>query len=300
MSEAVASGPGTVFSSEFPAERTGPSRRSARLSGLLTGAAGMIPTVALAVLIWHLQAHGKSAAAIAMPGEHMDNMARFWSFPLLQASGLTGLVFAYLSVLLGLQQSARALSWLPLSYRQIDRLHRQISLLVLGLAAVHVITTAADAMGDSWKTVLIPWQWASQGWPQAVWGYTLGIVAVYLLVLLAPSFYLRRRMGTARWRFLHRFVIVCYALSVWHALILGADIGYYPWIRPLIWLAQIPLLALFTRRLLLPARAGGRLSPARLAALRGARYTLAAISVMAIVTVLALVSTGHSGVITIV
>lgn len=75
---------------------------------------------------------------------------------LLQASGLAGLAFAYLSVLLGLQQSARALPGLPFSYRQRDRLHRQISLLVIGLVLVHVVTTALDAMGDSWKTALIP------------------------------------------------------------------------------------------------------------------------------------------------
>jgi hypothetical protein len=59
---------------------------------------------------------------------------------LLQASGLAGLAFAYLSVLLGLQQSARVLPGVPLSYRQIDRLHRRIFLLVIGLVLVHVVT----------------------------------------------------------------------------------------------------------------------------------------------------------------
>lgn len=43
----------------------------------------------------------------------------------------------------------------------------EISLLVIGLVIVHVVATALDAMGDSVKTVLIPWQWANQGWPEA-------------------------------------------------------------------------------------------------------------------------------------
>jgi predicted ferric reductase len=288
---------GGLFSSELPAERSGPARRRALVSGTLTGAAGIAVTAALTVVIWHQQAQGRSPAAVAMASEHMDNMGKFWSFPLLQASGLTGLVFAYLSVLLGLQQSARALGWLPLSYRQIDRLHRQISLLVIALVLVHVVTTALDAMGDSWKTVLIPWQWASQSWPQAVWGYTLGIIAVYLLALVAPTFYLRRLIGTGRWRFLHRFVIIFYAFSIWHALILGVDIGHYLWIRPLIWLAQIPLLALVIRRLALPVRNSTRLTPARLAVVRGARYTLIACSVIAIAAALIIATTGHSGLI---
>lgn len=89
-----------------------PAGPGALLSGTLADAAGIASTAALATVIWQLQAQGgRSAAALAMPSEHMGNMARFWAFPLLQASGLTGLVFAYLSVGLGLQQSARALPW---------------------------------------------------------------------------------------------------------------------------------------------------------------------------------------------
>jgi hypothetical protein len=71
-------------------------------------------------------------------------------------------------------------------------------------------------------------------------------------------------------------VIIFYPFSIWHALILGVDIGYHPWISPLIWLAQIPLLALFIRRLAMPVCNSARLSPARLAAVRGARYALIA------------------------
>jgi predicted ferric reductase len=282
------------FSSELKREPRRDARKQALMSGSLVALTGLVSTGALWVVIARLQARGASAGAIAMSDMNMRNMGKFWAFPLLQSSGLTGLGFAYLSVLLGLQQSARGLAWLPMTYRQIDRLHRQISLLVIGLVLVHVVATALDAMGDSWRTVLIPGEWSKLGWPQAVWGYNLGIIALYVLALVAPTFYLRRRIGTGRWRFLHRFVLVFYAFSVWHALILGVDIGHYTWIQPTIWLLQIPLLALFIRRLLRPARSGKRLQAYRQPLLRVTRYGLIALSATAIIGILAVVVTGHA------
>ena len=268
--------------------------REAIRTALLVTAAGVVVTLALYAWIARLQSQDRSPAALAMASMHMNNMTKYWSFPVLQASGLAGLLFAYLTAILGLQQSGRAASWFPLSYRQIDRIHRQTSLLVIGLVAVHVLATALDAMGDSWKTVLIPGQWASQGWPQAVWGYNAGIIAVYLLVLVAPTFYLRRMVGLSRWRFVHRFVLVFYGLSVWHALILGVDVGYYAWLRPVIWLLQVPLLALLIRRLRSPLRSDRKVSGRRRLALLASRYGLQAVSAAAIAAIVALVVSGHS------
>jgi DMSO/TMAO reductase YedYZ heme-binding membrane subunit len=282
------------YSSELPPERTAGAQRRWLISGVCVAAAGAASTTVLYLLIAHQQSQGASAAALAMSDMHMQDMHRFWSFPLLQASGLTGLLFAYLAVVLGLQQSARALPGLPLTYRQIDRLHRQVSLLVIGLVVIHVVATVLDGMGDSMLTVLVPWQWAYQGWPAAVWGYTFGIVAMYVMFLVAPTFSARRWVGTARWRFLHRFVLVFYGLSVGHALILGLDVGHYPWIRPVIWLAQVPLLALLIRRLLAPMRGTRRLSPGRHAMLRGLRYGLTVLSGLAIIAFVAIVVSGHS------
>jgi len=272
-----------------------PRDRAATRSAVIVTGAGVLVTLILYVWIARLQAQDRSPAAVAMASMHMNNMTRYWSFPVLQASGLAGLLFAYLGAILGLQQSGRAASWFPLGYRQIDRVHRQISLLVIGLVGVHVLATVLDAMGDSWKTVLIPGQWASQGWPQAVWGYNAGIFAVYILVLVAPTFYLRRTIGMRTWRFLHRFVLVFYGLSLWHALILGLDIGHYPWLRPVIWLLQIPLLALLIRRLSSPLRSDRKLSPSQRLTAASARYALQAASAAAIVAIAALVLTGHSG-----
>ena len=264
-------------------------------SGMLIAATGILLTLLLYLVIAHLQASGESAAAIAMPEMHMTNMLQYWSFTVLQASGLTGLLFAYFSIMLGLLQAGRAPAWLPLSYRQIDRFHRQLGLLIIGLVAVHVVATVFDAMGDSWQTVLIPGMWAQLGWPQAVWGYNLSIFALYLLVLTAPTFYLRRMLRADRWRFIHRFVLVFYVLSFWHALILGLDVGSYGWLRPLMWSAQIPLLALFILRLLEPRNNSRNLSPARQLLLKVMRYGLVGISAAGILAILLIVLSGQSG-----
>lgn len=287
---AVDSVVGSTSDPAAPSRRTS-DRRAAMLSGAIVFGAGIVSTIALYLYLAHLQSHGRSAAAIGMSDMGMANMSKFWAFPILQASGLTGLFFAYLSALLGLQQSGRRASWLPLTYRQVDWLHRQISLLVIGLVLVHVVSTAFDAMGDTWKTVLVPGA-ESSNWPAAAWGYNAGIFSFYLLLLLAPTFYARRGIGANRWRFAHRFVLVFYILAVWHTLILGADVGYYSWIRPVVWLAQLPLLALFVRRMTQPARAGELKAGGWRA---GVRHLLVATSALAAVAIAMVVLSGQSG-----
>jgi len=271
-----------------------PRGSTAVRSGAIIALLGFLTAAPFYLWIHDLQARNKSAAALAMSSMHMDQMHKFWSFPILQATGIAALIWAYAGVSLGLLESGRTVSWLPLTRPQLDRLHRQISLLVLALMTVHVVATAFDAMGDSWKTITIPWQWANQGWPQAVTGYTTGIIAFYLAFILGPTYYLRKRIGVARWRFLHRFSVVVYILSFWHTLILGLDVSHYAWVRPFMWLMQIPLLVLFARRLLQPAASKKRGSRAAMHARFLTSRGLAVASVIGVVVVLGIVLTGNS------
>jgi len=244
---------------------------------------GLLTVVPIYAWIAVLQSHGRSAAALSMPTMGMSRMGVFWAFPVLQASGLAALLWAFAGVALGLAESGRSIRWLPLRRRDLDRLHRYISLLVIGLIVVHVAATAMDAMGDSWVTVLAPQQ---EGWTAARWAYDLGIVAFYLSLLLGPSYYLRRFISPRGWRFAHRFVLVVYILSVWHTLIIGADVQHYGWMRPALWLAQLPLLALFCYRLLSPA------ARSRTALAVATRYGLAAVGAAAAIAIVVIVATG--------
>jgi len=280
------SGPVTVRASEpcAPPAPNAPAETPAWRLPVAIVAAGL-PTV-LPIYAWIaiLQSQDRSAAELAMPSMGMNNMSVFWAFPLLQASGLAALMWAYAGVALGLAESGRRLRWLPLRRREMDRLHRYISLLVIGLIVVHVLATAFDAMGDSLATVLVPQQ---ESWAAARWAYDLGIFAFYLSLLLGTTYYLRRYIGTRAWRFAHRFVIVVYILSVWHTLIIGADVRHYGWMRPVLWLAQVPLLALLCYRLITPA------ARSRSRAATATRYGIALASAAALAAIVAIVATGH-------
>jgi hypothetical protein len=247
-------------------------------------ALGLLTILPVYAWIAVLQSQDHSAAALSMPTMGMNRMGVFWAFPLLQASGLAALLWAYLGVALGLAESGRTMRWLPLRRRQLDRLHRYISLLVIGLIVVHMVATVFDAMGDSLLTVLVPQQ---EGWTAARWAYDLGIFAFYLALLLGPTYYLRRFIGMRVWRFAHRFVVVVYILSVWHTLIIGADVQHYGWMRPALWLAQVPLLALLCYRLISPA------ARSRSMTATATRYGVALASAAAVVAIVAIVATGH-------
>jgi len=262
---------------------------------------GVLTVIAFYLPIADLQMADSSAAAVAMKSMHMNRMQVFWSFPLLQAAGLAALVWAYIGIVLGLMESGAAARWrwLPLTAAQRGRLHRHVSLLVIGLILVHILSTAFDAMGDNLLTVLVPWQ---ESWSAAILAYNLGIFAFYLALLVGPTYYIRRRIGTTRWRIIHRLAVIVYILSIWHALIIGADIAYYPWIRPLMWLLQIPLLLLLVRRVLEQARTttafaqatGGSVSSRRTALVLGTCYAIAAVAALATAAIIAIVATGAS------
>jgi len=275
----------------FGFEPRQPFGRSATVVAVI----GVAATLAVAARIYALQSAGRSAAAIAMAADmNMRDVKTFWSFPLLQASGLIGLLFAYVAALLGLwQANLKAAGRIP--KRWLEPLHRHVALIVVGLVIAHMLTTSLDAMGDSWRTVLIPGTWAQKGWPQAVTGYNTGIAAAYVLLLVAPSFYLRGFFGARRWRVLHRLVLVFYLLSIWHAMILGLDLAYYAWLRPLIWLAQIPLLILLMRRLYRSIMTSPTRIGLRALLVRSACAGLFLASAAATAGVLFIVLTGRSG-----
>jgi predicted ferric reductase len=157
---------------------------------------------------------------------------------------------AYFAILLGTHQSIKTKKWFGLDYRAIDQLHRHLSIATLVLVLVHAFATLKDAMGDSWKSVFLFDGWANPktGWPAAVWGYNLGVFGFYAILILGPTFYLRRKLGVQFWKFVHRFIILFYVASLWHTFILGVEFGYYKWLRPVVWLLQLPVLYYLANR----------------------------------------------------
>jgi len=81
---------------------------SNRKSALSVIVFGVISYFAFYLNIYTLQHHNQSAAAVGMSSMHMNNMAKFWAIPVIQASGMAAILASYLTIILGLQQSRRA------------------------------------------------------------------------------------------------------------------------------------------------------------------------------------------------
>lgn len=281
-----------------------PIRPATVRSALLVLALGVLTLLAFYLPIRHLQAHDVSAPALEMQSMRMYRLNIFWAMPLLQAAGFAALIWAYLGLGLGLLEAGggRRWRWLPLTPEGRVQLHRHISLLVLGLILVHALATAFDAMGDSLLSAFVPFE---EGYKPARFAFDLGIIALYLMVLVGPTYYVRRRVGVRRWQVVHRLAGIVYMLALWHTLIVGDDVSHYSWVHPLIWLLQIPLLLLFIQRLLEQVRRSrkrdayrrsrGDAAVPRGALVRGTCLALAGIGALAVVGVVVLVATGSYG-----
>jgi sulfoxide reductase heme-binding subunit YedZ len=135
-----------------------------------------------------------------------------------RAAGVVAMALIGLSVAIGLAMAAKAFRR-PGLPRLLVAIHEHAALAALVAIAVHGITL----LGDRWLNpgpigVAVPFVMDHR---PIFTG--LGIVAGYLAAILGLTFYVRRRIGTKRWRNLHRLTPLVYALGVAHALGAGSD-----------------------------------------------------------------------------
>lgn len=141
-----------------------------------------------------------------------------------RATGIVALILLTATVVLGIAGAARfAAPGLP---RVVSAgLHRNISLLVLGLIAVHVLTTVADSYVHIGLTAaVIPFSSSYRGF----W-LGLGAVAFDLLIALAVTSLLRDRLSYRVWRGVHWAAYASWPIALWHALGTGTD-SRLPWL----------------------------------------------------------------------
>ena len=137
-----------------------------------------------------------------------------------RAAAIAALVLMAASVTIGLLMATKILGR-PRLTKLLAGLHEHLAIASLVAIAVHGLAL----LGDQWLRpspgdLLVPF---AIGY-RPVWT-GLGIIGGYVTAVLSLSFYARRRFGSARWRALHRFTIVGYALCVVHALGAGTDSG---------------------------------------------------------------------------
>lgn len=167
-----------------------------------------------------------------------------------RALGVVALVLVSASVALGLLLSARAVKS-PGAPAWLKHLHEATAL--CGLAAI--VSHGAILLGDSYlrpdvADLLLPFRLTTN----TFWT-GLGVVAGWLAAILGLSFYVRRWIGVAVWRWLHRWTLAVYLLAIAHTLGAGTDAGA-PWMR-LVLLASLaaPLYAAAYR--FLPGKSKG-------------------------------------------
>ena len=172
-----------------------------------------------------------------------------------RASGILALVLIALSVTIGLGMAAKAFRT-PGLPRLMIALHEHAALAALVAIAVHGITL----LGDSWLNpgpvgISVPFVMDHEPLFTG-----LGIIGGYLAAILGLTFYVRRRVGTRRWRNLHRLTPLVYILGVTHTLGAGTDAGE-PWLIAILLATGTPILYLGILRAL-PADAKPASAPA--------------------------------------
>lgn len=159
-----------------------------------------------------------------------------------RAAGIVALVLASVTVSLGLLMSTRLLR-----KRGPDllALHEVLSMSALVAIAVHGVTLLGDRyLHPSLVDIAVPFA----GGYRAFWT-SLGIIGGWGMALLGVSYYLRRYIGAARWRSLHRLTALMWLAGLGHALGEGTDAGQ-AWFLVMMAIVAIPALALLaTRRL---------------------------------------------------
>jgi sulfoxide reductase heme-binding subunit YedZ len=155
-----------------------------------------------------------------------------------RASGITAFLAVSCSVALGLAMATKLLRG-RVKAPALVKLHEHLALVGLVAIAVHAITL----LGDRWLNpgvtgLLVPF---SMSYRPLFTG--LGIIAAYLAAILGLSFYVRRHVGTKRWRSLHRLTLLVYVLGVIHALGGGTDAST-PWMRAILLVTGAPILYL--------------------------------------------------------
>jgi sulfoxide reductase heme-binding subunit YedZ len=189
-----------------------------------------------------------SALATAV-GPHL-----FWISS--RAAGTAALLLSSASVGIGVAMGGRLLKGRGPDLRVT---HEALSLATMAALAVHALALLGDGfLKLGVADISIPFASSYK----TLW-MSMGIVGGWLVFLLGLSYYARRRIGQARWRKLHTFTLLAWALGVAHSLGEGTDAGQ-AWFLLATGIVILPAGALAISRL------GGALGRAGAAAAREA------------------------------
>jgi len=173
-----------------------------------------------------------------------------------RSAGVVALLALSLTVALGLHLAVRGRPRRAGLAAVLRALHEQLALAGLLALGIHAVTL----LGDPWLRpglagILVPF--AIDYRPLWV---ALGIIGGLLMVVAGLSAYVRRRIGPARQKTLHRLTTVGWGLGVVHALGAGSDGGSL-WLRAIVLLPAVPVVYGLVLRVTNPSRPAPRARP---------------------------------------
>ena len=159
-----------------------------------------------------------------------------------RSAGIVAFCLIAASVTLGLFMSSGVYRR-PGLKRDLLKVHQHLALAGLTMIGLHGVLL----LGDKWLKpgvggIAVPFVISYR----PLW-VGLGIIGGYLAALLGPTYFVRRRIGTRRWRTLHRATVVVYALAVAHSLGSGTD-GTSAWFTVLVLFSGVPIVVLLVLR----------------------------------------------------
>jgi methionine sulfoxide reductase heme-binding subunit len=138
---------------------------------------------------------------------------------LTRSTGAVSLVLLTLSVALGVAGVSRFSS--PRWPRFVlDALHRNVSLLAVAFLVFHILTAVLDSFAPiSLTDAIVPF-----GGSYRPFWLGLGAVAFDLLLAVALTSMVRRRLGYGAWRATHWLAYACWPIALLHGLGTGSDV----------------------------------------------------------------------------
>jgi sulfoxide reductase heme-binding subunit YedZ len=163
-----------------------------------------------------------------------------------RAAGGAALLLASASVAVGLMMSSKRKN---ANKRDLRAIHEALSLTTLAMVALHGLSLLGDAfLNPGLVGIAIPFVGAYR----PIWT-GIGIIAGYGLAALGVSYYLRDRIGAARWRRVHRLTAVFWLAAIVHTIGAGSDSAQ-------IWFLAISGAVVIPAALLLALRWLGRMA----------------------------------------
>jgi sulfoxide reductase heme-binding subunit YedZ len=157
-----------------------------------------------------------------------------------RAAGGAALLLASASVAVGLMMSSKRPD---ANKRDLRAIHEALSLTTLAMVALHGLALLGDSyLNPGPAGIAIPFV----GFYRPLWT-ALGIVAGYGLATLGLTYYIRDRVGAARWRRLHRLTAVFWLLAIAHTIGAGSDAAEW-WFLLLSGALVVPAALLLTLR----------------------------------------------------